>query len=147
MSDNLPLYIDGLDDFGDLEDLDFLYSERGTRWEHARINWEAHVLQLVHENRFSTEYRMSLAAFNHLKDLLRPRLMRAANKSRSVHPVSLEVIVGIGLRYLAGGMLNDIRHVFGTSFTEAYRCVCCFLDAVNSTPELDILLPQGGRRD
>ena len=43
--------------------------------------------------------------------------------------------------YLAGGMLNDIRHVFGTSMTEANRCVICFLDAVISTPELDLILP------
>ena len=136
--------MDGIDDdLGDIDDIDFLYdSHRLPRWIHTRINWEEHVSQLLHENRFMIEYRMSLAGFNNLKEILRLQLERNVSYSRSSQPIQLEHIVGIGLRYLAGGMINDIRHVFGTSITEAYNCVNCFLDAVIASEQLQIQLPK-----
>lgn len=51
-----------MQDIMDLEDLEFTENCRDPRWNHLRLNWEAHVLQLQHENRFHREYRMSLNA-------------------------------------------------------------------------------------
>ena len=62
------------DDFDDLEDLDFVCISRSHRWDHARLNWDDHVTQLEHEDKFSKEYKMSLDSFNNLKDILMPQL-------------------------------------------------------------------------
>ena len=129
-------------DLMDLEDLDVLLNQRRNRWNHIRLNWDEHVIQLKHENRFQREYRMSLNAFNRLKLLLFPYLRRESKKRNCTDPVCVEFIMGIGLRYLAGRAISEIRHVFKTSRTKAYNCMKCFLDAVNCCPELDIRLPK-----
>ena len=35
-------------DIMDLEDLEFIETRRNHRWNHKRLNWEEHVLQLQH---------------------------------------------------------------------------------------------------
>ena len=129
-------------DIMDLEDLEFIETRRNHRWNHIRLNWEEHVLQLQHENRFHREYRMSLNAFNHLKTILFPLLKRDWKRSNCIEPVCIEIIMGVGLRYLGGGAMLDIRHVFKISLTEAYHSMKCFVTAVNLCPGLSINLPE-----
>jgi hypothetical protein len=52
----------------------------------------------------------------------------------------MNIVVGTALRYLAGGSINDIRHIFKTSSAEAYNCVRCFINEKNKTAEFDIKL-------
>ena len=81
---------------------------RRERWDHTQIDWDAHVEKLCHEQCFKREYRMSLEAFNKLVFILSPSLQRNNMYSRLSTPISPIIIVGIGIRYLAGGELSDI---------------------------------------
>ena len=92
---------------------------------------------------------MSLQAFNHLLELLRPSITVNVVKSNAssglycsnkhIYP---ELILAIGLRWLAGGNLIDIRHVYGVSYPSAYAAITkTFLDAVNSCTALSIKFP------
>jgi len=64
---------------------------------------------------------MSETAFNDLVELIRPALKRAVQYSRSKQPTFVELVVAIGLRWLASGSYQEIEDVFGVSTTEAYR--------------------------
>ena len=48
----------------------------------------------------------------------------------------------IGIRYLAGGELSDIRHVFGVSVVEAYNCIECFIESTLHCDCMMITLPR-----
>ena len=56
---------------------------------------------------------MSETAFNDLVELLRPALKRVVNRSRSNQPMFVEIVVAIGLRWLAGGSYQEIEDAFG----------------------------------
>ena len=135
----------GDDEQDDLDELDYVNSERNIRWHHNRVDWEQHVIKLLHEKRFNNEYKMSYEAFYNLTDILSPCLQRQEYNSRSISPVSVEVIIGLGLRFLGGGNVSDIRHVFGTSRAEAYHSIECFINAINSMTAFDIKLPSTAR--
>ena len=62
--------------------------------------------------------------------------------SRSSTPISPIIIIGIGIRYLAGGELSDIRHVFGVSVAEAYNCIECFIESTLHCESMKITLPR-----
>ena len=113
------------------------------KWEHQQIDWNEHVTKLLHENRFHREYRMSLEAFNQLLELLRPSITVNVVKSNassglysSNQHIYPELILAIGLRWLAGGNLIDICHVYGVSYPSVYAITKTFLDAVNSCTAL-----------
>ena len=92
------------------------------KWEHQRIDWNEHVAKLLHENRFHHEYWMTLEAFKQLLELLRLSITVNVVKSNAssglyssnkhIYP---ELILAIGLRWLAGWNLIDICHVYGVS--------------------------------
>ena len=94
----------------------------------------------IHEDLFQKEYRMSLEAFETLRGHLWVKLKRKTNRNTLIREISVEMIIGTGLRYLAGGKLNDIRHIFKTSQAEAYNSVNCFIAAVLTTSDLAIRL-------
>ena len=88
---------------------------------------------------------MSLEAFNQLLELLRPSITVNVVKSNASSGLYIsnqhfypEVILAIGLRWLAGGNLIDIRHVYGVSYPSVYAITKTFLDAVNSCTALSI---------
>ena len=105
-----------LDTFQMYRDFDIIFDDpipRRDRWDHTQIDWDAHVEKLCHEQRFKREYRMSLEGFNKLVLILSLSLQRNNMYSCSSTPISPIIIVSIGIWYLAGGELSDIRHVFG----------------------------------
>ena len=61
--------------------------------------------------------------------------------SRSSTPISPIIIIGIGIHYLAGGELSDIRHVFGVSVAEAYNSIECFIESTLHCESMKITLP------
>ncbi len=85
---------------------------------------------------------MSLPAHGKLVRILDPILQRKEYNSRGSEPILVEHIIALGLRTLAGGRPKDVRHFVGTSPRAAYDAVDDFIDAVNTTPELDLHLPQ-----
>ena len=120
-----------------------MFHSRGDRWVHPRMDsYRLHTEQLIHENRFHTEMRMSPDAVSKLIDILAPIIQRVEYNSRSEGPILPEHIVGVGLRTLAGGSLSDIRHIFKMSVAAAYGCFDDFIDGVNTAPELAFRAPQ-----
>jgi hypothetical protein len=88
------------------------------------------------------EEKFQISTFDKLCDYLHDKIFkRNFKKSKSTDPSIDEIIVGFGLRFPAGGKLNDIRHVYGISIATAYTCKNSFIDAVNDCPELEIKLP------
>jgi DDE superfamily endonuclease len=88
---------------------------------------------------------MSFEAFSTLLDLLRDDLttMTATQHggNHDTDPVEPELIMAIGIRWLAGGSYVDIRHVYGCSVPSVYRFRDMFLDAVLNCKALDIVFP------
>ena len=98
-----------------------------------------------HEHAFDRTYRMSVAAFYRLLDLLRDDLM-TMNESQhggyhDTDAVEPELIMAIGIRWLAGGSYVDIQHVYGCSIASVFRFRDMFLDAVLNCNALDIVFP------
>ena len=117
------------------------YANRKHRWEHVRVEWDYHVATLMHSDQFHVDYRMSKKAWNKLKIVLEPSIYRHTSKSRANEPVYTEIVMGIGMRYLAGGTISDQKSVFGVSRTEAHRCKQIFIDAVAQSTQLKIIMP------
>ena len=93
------------------QDFNILFGDpipRRDQWDHSQIDWDAHVEKLCHEQYFNREYQMSLQAFNKLISILSSLLKRYDVYSCTSGPISPVIIVGIGIRYLAGGKLADI---------------------------------------
>ena len=58
--------MDRLQDMRDLVFLSGVQQIRNERWEHKRLDWNAHVALLRHEGSFENEYLMSLPAHGKL---------------------------------------------------------------------------------
>jgi hypothetical protein len=91
---------------------------------------------------------MSLEAYKQLLELIRPSITVNVVKSNasfglysSNQHIYPELILAIGLRWLAGGNLIDIRHVYGVFYPSVYAITKTFLDAVNSCTALSIKFP------
>jgi len=86
---------------------------RGDFVVRQRLKWNQHVRRLECEGQFHRMYRMSVASFNNLLDLLRPwlqvNLKQSCNASKGKQPIVAEIILHCTLRYLAGGSVHDIR--------------------------------------
>ena len=114
---------------------------RKSRWKHIRLNWNYHVSQLLHEGYFENEYRMSHDTWNKLYFILKDKLSPKKNVNAINMPVTVQLIMGLGLRWLTGTDINACRHIFKMSRTEAYRCAKKFLFAVLESKKLHIKLP------
>ena len=64
------------------------------------------------------------------------------SKCGTSEPIIPEIVVAIGLRWLAGGSYIDIRHAYGCSIASLYRCHDLFIDAVLNCEELKIIFPE-----
>ena len=133
-------------DFSGDDEIDVQHEQRNTRWEHQRVNWQQRATQLVHENRFEREYLMSIDAWNKLYVILQPKLQRMESKSRSPEPIAVELIIGIGLRYLPSGRVADDRPIFGMIYAQAYHSINDFISAVLTSPQLTISFPQTSKQ-
>lgn len=122
-----------------IENTNFAYLKN--RWDHIRLQWNLHVALLLHEDQFEITYRMSFQSWERLTFVLEQHLLRNSRKSRCSEPITIQLIMGIGMMFLAGGSINQTRHIFGLSRSEAYRCVNHFIDAILLSPVLDIKLP------
>jgi len=71
----------------------------------------------------------------------RSALKRVIQNSRSKQPIFVELVVAIGLRWLAGGSYQEIEDVFGVRTNEAYRSRNKFIDALLNWDQVEIRLP------
>ena len=90
--------------YSDSEDDSVSDTFRKDRWIHQRIEWGKYMAQLIYKERFAIEYPMSFEAWTKLYSIIAPYLQRNASTSRSIEPVTVDMIIGIGMRYLAGGL-------------------------------------------
>jgi hypothetical protein len=134
---------------GDLEMFlvieELLTGKRKSYWEHERLDWDRHVQKLLHKDHFHTRYCMPLEEFNALVELLGdvigvPNVVQS--ERRCVEPIYPKMILGIGIRVLAGGNYDAIINTFGISKSSLYYSRNKFLNAVLSCHySLDINLP------
>jgi hypothetical protein len=63
------------------------------------------------------------------------------SKRRSDAPIYPEIVVGVGIRCLAGGSYDDIMNTYGLSKSGFYYARNRFINAVLRSPSLDIKPP------
>jgi hypothetical protein len=136
------------DDWDELEEqfllmIGVVMGQRKIKWKHSRLDWNEHVEKLLHEEEFDATYRMSLEAFTTLLDFLHPmitpNLIKALNSCDE--PIYPEMVMAVGLRWLAGGSYSDIKNVYDISKNSVYRLKDIFLDAVLACNALEIRFP------
>jgi len=101
-----------------------------------------HLEEVLHQKSFKEDYRMSYQAWENLRSILDKYLQRKKQYCRDSEPIYTEIMMGIGMRYLSGGMIRDSRRIYNVDRSEAYRCLRQFIDDVLSTPELEIKMPE-----
>jgi hypothetical protein len=140
-------YDDDDDELATLVIAEMFDDTRNFKWDHCRVSWTDHVDKLIHEKMFDRTYRMSYESFCKLADMLRVKLTCDCVKSKascagtSGLPIFPELVMAIGLRWLAGGSYLDIKNAYRCSAASIYRCRNTFLYAVNACPELAIVFP------
>ena len=82
--------------------------------------------KLGHEHAFDRTYRMSVRAFYRLLDLLRGDDFVSMSEAQhggyhDTDAVESELIMAIGIRWLAGGSYLDIQHVYGCSVASVFQ--------------------------
>jgi hypothetical protein len=105
---------------------------REVKWIHQRLVWSSHLRVLQHENLFKRTYRMSLQAFNKLKGLLGDKVKVRLERCPVAEPITPEIVMSIGLRYLSGGKCLDLKNVYGLSLASVYRVQDMFIDALST---------------
>jgi hypothetical protein len=97
---------------------------RKQKWRYTCIVWHAaHVVQL-HQYLFQRTYRMLYIAFTKLQDLLSDRIQLNTCNTPVKDPISVQIVMASGLRWLAGCPCLDIRISMGISLPSVY----CFRD-------------------
>jgi hypothetical protein len=109
-----------------LHDDDSEYDERNRhlfrptkspKTKYCLLNWDAHVAVKVRNGTFKSRYRMRHETFSKLVNILGITV----NEGQSVRstsgnsPIFPEFVVGMSLRYLAGGTKTDAADIFGVS--------------------------------
>jgi hypothetical protein len=96
----------------------------------------------MHTDEFTQKYRITLDTFNNLLEYLRPYITVDPIKSQNSTPGSLpiypELVVAIGIRWLAGGSYHDIKDFCRVSRSSFYRVRNLFMDACLQAPEIQI---------
>ena len=102
--------------------------------------------KLLHTNEFQVTFWMSLATFDNLLGILYDTLLVDVKKSEAggegTSTIFSELVVAMSLRWLAGGVWQDIKQVYGVSKASFYCCRDLFPAAVLACPELDIHFPE-----
>jgi len=122
-----------------------LYSRAPFDFVRDRLCWQQHAQELVYEDRFHCNYRMSLESFTKLCDLIRPVLQLDEEMSRRAtgkDPISVEIMLHCLLRFLGGSSYHCIRIIAGISEPSFYRIVYKCARAILSVNELEYHFPE-----
>ena len=120
-------------------------TEKLFRWNEERLNWDAYVRKLNHNHKeFQKTFRMEESSFNLLCTLLRPSITVDVTRARAsgAEPIYPELVMAVGLRWLAGGQWADICNSFCVSKASMYRIRNLFLDAMMDCDALAIKFPE-----
>jgi len=90
---------------------------RRVKWRYERINWDRHLEELRHTNKFQSRYHMSEEAFDRLVGILRQQVgmdeLQSMRSTGGNDPITPEMTVAAGLRYLGGSLVKDIADIYG----------------------------------
>jgi len=119
---------------------------RNFKWQDKRLNWSDHLAKLQHAGEFDSTHRMSFETFTKLKGMLGDCIILDAAKSNNSTPdasnhICPEIVMHIGLWWLAGGAHADIGDTAGVSTSSACRCRDLFIDAALDAEDLAVKLP------
>ena len=130
------------EDGAEYDEEDSIPDVRQDKYFYPRMDLERDLEMLRRTNQFQCRYHMSEQAFNKLVELLRPKLsvdVTQSKRSTSGNgPITTEVIVGMGLRFLGGELIKSTYWHYGLSKASAYRWINKFLKAIDTTPHFDI---------
>ena len=117
---------------------------RKFKWQEDRLVWDDYVAKLEHKNEFHGHFRMSKKAFTKLCELLRVYIAVDEVKARNsvdTEPIYPELVVAVSIRWLAGGIWDDIKDAFGISRSSFYRVTGTFINACLVIEDLAIVPP------
>ena len=126
--------------------LAFIVASNGCQNREVRqhIVWDPFANQLVHENMFRLDHRMSRSSFDKLIGILGNSIsinpIKSSNNSGE-RPISEGIVLHCTLWYLAGGSYLDIRKVVGISKSSFYRCVSKGINAIVNCEALKMHFP------
>ena len=122
-----------------------LHTQRRIKYRHDRINWVEHINMCRHTGGFESRYHMTEASFKKLLEILRPRItsneLQSFRSTAGNDPITPEMTVGAGLRFLGGEYQKSIADVYGLSLTSCQRIVNNFLSAADTNSHFDIKIP------
>jgi hypothetical protein len=95
-----------------------------------------------HKACFETTNCMSHKAFNKLLLLLVNYIMRDQIMCGAADPVHPELVVAIGIQWLAGGSCIDICNAYGCSVPSIHRFRDLILDEVLACRDFEIVFPE-----
>ena len=123
-----------------------LSTERNFKWPNERLTWNEHVAKLTHTKEFDQTYHMSLKTFQKLLAIIHCDItvdvIKAKNSMPDSEPIYPELVMHIGIRWLAGGSYHDIHDLSSVSTSSVYHCRDLFINAVLRATALDICFPE-----
>ena len=125
------------DEEGDLYILSRNKQCRREKYQYNRLDMDEHFEMCRHTEGFQLRYHMSENAFRNLVMTLGIHVdeKRSRASTGDNHPISSEMVVAIGLRFMGGEKMKSLADTFGTSLSSIKRAVGKFLDAVNRSDD------------
>ena len=119
--------------------------KRVKKWTYDRIDWGCHLQELRYTRKFQSRYHMSESSFNKLVCILTPKIgineLQSMRSTGGNDPITPEMTVGAGLRFLGGEYVKSIADIYGMSDKSAERIINNFLEAVDSNESIGVHLP------
>lgn len=117
---------------------------QGRKQREVPFSWEDHLMRLT-EADFKLRYRLDIDSFYVLLNALRPSLEAGdavmASRAKWGHPVTAEQKLAVTLRFLAGGMVLDLKLIYKLSKSGVYDSIWRTIDAINTCPHLPVDFP------
>jgi hypothetical protein len=130
------------DAWDDDEDDDLIEEEASVETlNRVRLDWVQHVRKCMHEKSFSRKYRMSHKAFCKLVQILDPCLHRNSRNATRGQFIIPQIVVAIGIRYLAGEPYTALNDIANISTTSVYRLRNRFIAALLKVDAMKIKIP------
>ncbi|GMF30438.1 unnamed protein product [Phytophthora fragariaefolia] len=108
----------------------------------AKLKWDRELNMLLAESQFEACYRVPTAAFVRVEAVLAPLLLRSHHAWVRRGWIACDNALQLTLRYLAGGLMRNIRRIAGVSKATFYRIVWLVVDAINAAKELCLEFPR-----